>query len=90
MKATIHECTQVDELDLVITSQTEVELPEDSLSFLQKHVGGYIDIYHHKPTGRDWVLNDEGLLLGMPLNPFAWEQGVQLVGTIIEIHGCLD
>jgi hypothetical protein len=57
---------------------------------MQKAVGGLIEIYHYDITGRDWVMNEEGLILDLPLNPWALEQGVEVYGNIIEIHGILD
>jgi len=91
MKATIHHCKWIDEIQGIAHYSTElVELPPKSLDFLQREVGGYIDIWHNEKTGRDWVINDEGILLGLPLNKFALEQNLGLCGTIIEVHGVLS
>lgn len=68
----------------------EIELPKlNRLQFMQKTVGGLIDIYYHQETGRDWIINDEGLLDELPLNAWALHQGLEVAGTIIEIHGVL-
>lgn len=69
-------------------STSEIEIPEkDSLKTLQDLVGGYIEVYHHE--GRNWVVNEEGLLEGLPFNPFAMKHGLNLAGSIVEIHGVL-
>jgi len=89
MLATIHRSEWLnDNRDMSTFCQKTVELPRDGLlEFLQEQVGGYIDIYHHQ--GRDWVINDEGLLLKLPGNLFAIEHGLNICGTIVEIHGRL-
>lgn len=86
MKATIHKCECLN--NITIISSEDVELPKrDRLKFMQDIVGGLIDIYHH--NGRDLVVNDEGILLGLPLNPWAKKQKLNLFGSIIEVHGVL-
>ncbi len=88
MKAKIHKCEWLIEGIIARVSREEVDVPKKNrLEFLQKEVSGLIDIYEH--NGRDLVVNDEGLLLGLPLNQWASEQGLNLAGTIIEIHGKL-
>jgi hypothetical protein len=91
MTATLHACVWKDDSHTIALIDTkEIEIPQKNrLQFLQNLVGGLIDIYHHEPTGRDWVLNDEGLLDGLPLNNFARAQGLDIAGTIVEIHGQL-
>lgn len=89
MKATIHRIYIFD--SVVMSVADEIELPKaDSLSYMQKIVDGYIDIYYHERTKRDWIVNDKGLLLELPLNPWALAQGLQIAGNIIEIHGVLE
>lgn len=89
MKATIHYVEHNESEDIILYRKEDVELPtKKRLEFLQEKVGGLIDIYHH--NGRDWVLNDEGILLYLPLNIFAFENGLKLFGTIVEVHGILD
>ncbi len=92
MRATVHKCEWKDQEKRIATvSSYDVELPrKEQLEFLQKLVGGYIDIYHHRPDGRDWVINDEGILELLPLNPFGLQRELMLCGTIVEIHGRLD
>lgn len=91
MKATIHKVAWLDkEKRQVITYKQEVTLPfstESRLNALQRYVGGYIDIYHHK--GDDLVVNDEGYILEEPLNNWAFNQGLKLFGTIVQVHGRL-
>ena len=87
MKATLH-LIRLEE-GCLLRGRIHVELPtKDRLKYMQKVVDGLIDIYHHQ--GRDWVVNDEGLLLDLPLNPWALEQGLQIAGNIIEVHGVLE
>lgn len=89
MKATIHHCNWITGSNVMANIKTEeVELPKEGLlEYLQNLVGGWIEIYHH--NGHDLVFNEEGLLKGLPLNPWAYFQGFHFVGTIIEIHGLL-
>jgi Domain of unknown function (DUF3846) len=89
MKATIHRCEWIGKGRVIAkVSEEEVEIPvHNRLEFLQGIVGGLIDVYHH--YGRDLIVNDEGLLEGLPLNPWAHEQGLGLVGNIVEVHGKL-
>jgi hypothetical protein len=90
MKATVHKCFWAVDNESHIEMHIEVELPKESvLEYLQKQVDGLIDIYHHEPTGRDWIVNDEGILLDLPMNRWAYDQGLGLCGTIVEIHGIL-
>ena len=89
MKAIVHKCEWMNkELGIANFSSYETELPKKGiLEFLQKLVGGLIEVYHHK--GKDLVLNEEGLLLGLPLNPWARGKGLPIVGTIVEVDGIL-
>lgn len=91
MKATVYKVAWFNkEKKQVITHRQEIELPSDTerrLKALQKLVGGWIDIYHHK--GDDLVINDEGYILEEPLNNWAFDQGLNLFGTIVRIHGQL-
>lgn len=91
--ATIHKCEwEDDKQNSALYSKNTIKLPvKNRLEFLREVVAGPIDVYHHEPTGRDWVINDEGLLLGLPLNPFSTcYHDLEICGTIIEIHGILD
>jgi hypothetical protein len=57
------------------TDGTEHEyLPKDdkfTLEELQSAVGGMIEVAPNSPQGKVLLVNEEGLLLGLPLNPFA-------------------
>jgi len=91
MKATIHKIEWLDkEKGEVLTYKQEVTLPcnsESRLKALQRYVGGWIDIYHHE--GDDLVINDEGYIIEEPLNHWAFDQGLELFGTIVQVHGQL-
>ena len=84
---------------LVLTDKTR-------LKTLQNLVGGYIEVIHiidlvaslkdTKPKGKDLVINEEGKLLNLPVNP--WSQHValnsiwqseQFRGNIILVEGKL-
>jgi len=53
------------------TSRQVWDLSEDStLAHLQKAVGGHVDVVALSPWLDMWV-NDEGILLGLPVNPVA-------------------
>lgn len=53
--------------------ETDIE-PEDGKFFgleeLQRYVGGYIEV-HTLDDGRLIVINEDGLLMGLPQNPLA-------------------
>ena len=89
MKATIHKCEWLDDDQRIAKiSREEIELPKKNrLEFLQKIVGGLIDFVYL--DDKDLIINDEGLLLNLPLNPFAISLGYHLVGNIVEVHGKL-
>ncbi len=89
MKATIY---RTDE------SVSVVDLPdgmEERLEFLQKAVGGYIEIITVK--GKHLVLNEEGKLFGLPSNLSGIEitrntrwENENLCGDIVLIEGKLE
>lgn len=90
MKATFYKCEWMMKGVVADYSEETIELPEDSgarLDKLKKLVGGWIDIYNHE--GNDVVLNDEGLLLELPLNPWAHRKGLTLAGNLVVIDGKL-
>lgn len=88
MKAILHRAEWMLKGVMIDATSEEIEIPKKgSLEYLQKLVDGYIEVYHHK--GRDLVINEEGLLIGLPLNPWAFSQGLELVGNVIEIEGVL-
>lgn len=92
MKATVYKVDRSPEdLEIVFFSTDRITLSDDvesRLTQLQKIVGGWIDIYNH--NGDDIVINDEGLIIGEPLNFWAASQGLQLYGTIVKIDGKLE
>lgn len=67
------------------------DFKEPALESLQKEVGGCIEVVHPKylPRGFCMVVNDEGLLMGLPLNRFCSvlygtpEHGQPIVGTAV-------
>ncbi len=88
MKATVHECKWMIEGEVASFRSFTIEFDENECyDILSGHVGGLIDVCHI--DGKDIVVNDEGLLLNMPLNPWAKAQDMYLVGTIIECEGRL-
>lgn len=63
-------------------SPYEVEL-ENSLGAMQRRVGGTIEAVY-EPGGRDAALicNDEGKLLGLPLNRALWDEEGEIYDVI--------
>lgn len=68
--------------------------PKTRLEALQKLVDGYIEVIHI--NGNDVVLNEEGRLLNLPINPLSYEVGKNSIweneifrGNIIVIEGRL-
>ena len=58
-----------------------------SLETLQGIVGGLIEVVH-LPGGRMLVVNEEGLILGLPANPRARGlSGIHLVGPAVLLEG---
>lgn len=89
MNATVHKCEWLVGKVCAKIETLEIKLSKkDRLKRLQEIVGGYIEIVHWK--GKDLVINEEGLLLGLPINQWALAQGLNLVGNIVEIDGLLD
>lgn len=75
------------------------DFKEPALESLQKEVGGCIEVVHPKylPQGFCMVVNDEGLLMGLPLNRFCSvlygtpEHGQPIVGNgVILKEGFVD
>lgn len=93
MKATIHNCYWLNKPIMAEISTEEVDLPEkDRLKYLQKIVDGLIEVVSVEIDGvmKDLIVNEEGLLIDLPMNPWAQGKGLSLAGTVIEIHGQLD
>ena len=61
---------QEDEATIWHVAPAEFE-PGQSLPLLQRVCEGYVDVVHDPRLGIDIWVNDEGLLIGMPLNPLA-------------------
>lgn len=86
MKATLYKVDGSKE-PLTLTKKNRLET-------LQKLVGGYIEVINI--NGKDLILNEEGLLLDLPLNPWSqyltfktvWE-GQWFSGDIVLIDGVL-
>lgn len=85
-------------------TKEEVTIPEkDRLDYLQGIVGGLIEVVNittfddEESDGKDLILNEEGLLLDLPPNPWSqligfnsiWEAQT-FFGDLILIDGCLD
>ena len=61
----------------------EVEI-ENTLEALQKQVGGYIETLTLIPCKAVMIVNEEGLLLGLTINPAASAlAGVKIVGPAL-------
>lgn len=89
VKATVHRCEWFVEGQIASMDTEEIELDRsEDLEKMQKIVGGLIAITTHK--GKDLVVDDEGIIKGLPLNNWAKRQGLNLCGTVIEVHGELD
>lgn len=91
MRATIHRVEWFNKVKgEILTFRQEISLPcelESRLRALQRYVGGCIDIYHHE--GDDIVMNDEWCVLDEPINNWAFARGLQICGTIVQVHGRL-
>ena len=68
-----------------VGKEPEVREIPDGLKPLQDVVGGYIDIRHIDPLGLDLLVNDEGLINGMPLNRIDPYLGQPLAGDFAVI-----
>ena len=73
---------------LVITADNEIReevLPhKDTLQFLQGCVGGLIQVPGYFGERLTMYVNEEGLLMGLPVNKIAtWVLGYSLVGDVV-------
>lgn len=58
-----------------------------TLEQMQEMVGGYIEIVPSLKEGHVLIVNEEGLLQNLPLNPAASElAGRPIVGVALQIH----
>lgn len=86
MKATLYKVDGSKE-PLTLTKKTRLET-------LQKLVGGYIEVINI--NGKDLILNEEGIILELPMNPWSqyltfktvWE-GQWFCGDLVLIDGVL-
>lgn len=71
-----------------MTTVTYIDSGSPSLKQLQEEVNGYIEIVALR-DGRQLVVNEEGLLLGLPFNPEATAlnvavgNGQSIVGNVV-------
>lgn len=84
-------------------TKEKIKIPKiNRLEFLQKIVDGLIEIVHiikfqnENPIGNDLIMNEEGLLIDLPINPFSLEiahnsiwEGQLFRGDLILIDGIL-
>lgn len=65
------------------TDGTTQEVEINTLEDMQKAVGGYIEIFFrdNMEQGFDYYANEEGLLIGLPVNPFFTE----IVGDVLKV-----
>ena len=70
---------------IIKTDGTQEELTDLSLSSLQKAVGGYIELVSlPKDEGELMIVNEEGLIHGLPVNPCACQLAEQIiVGDVV-------
>lgn len=86
MKVNIHYCEWLGEGIAEVYSK-EIEIGSGSVDVfvkeMQKLVGGYFEIVRH--AGKLLYVDEEGLLKRKPLNPWAMQRGLKLVGTVVEV-----
>lgn len=68
------------------TDGTVVDVPipkgtMNKLTALQNLVGGFIEIVEHIHPGRVVIVNEDGLVLGLPPNPFKFKK--RYVGDVV-------
>ena len=89
MKAIIYRCEWINEKEnLALINIEEITIPKKNrLKFLQKTVGGLIEVYNYK--GKDLIFDEEGLFKNYPPNLHFFNKGIRLFGTVIELQGTL-
>lgn len=89
--AKMHKCEWIG-ANLAEAYTCEIQLESENIKSrvkeLQELVGGYFDVVRYKD--KLLYVDDEGLLKNKPLNPWATERGLHLVGTIIEVNASDD
>ena len=67
-------------LKITCTGMEQLEL-DNTLSAMQEQVDGYIDVFHFGRKDARGICNEDGIYIGLPLNPFA------TLMTDIALHG---
>jgi hypothetical protein len=90
MKATVHSCEwKSRKHGFAVFDEYEVELSEETmLEELQKLVGGLIELVV-MDDGTELIVNEEGIMLDLPLNKWALANNLILGGTVVKLHGKL-
>lgn len=74
---------------LVHYSPSDFELPQNEIwEFLQNNFGDDVDFQTHQ--GDHLAFDENGSVKDLPWNYWAMQQGLQLKGTVIQIHGKLN
>ena len=69
------------------TDRTIEQKPMTELKDFQSAVGGYIEVAGNDEQGRFIIVNEEGLIKGLPVNPyFPWLVGNVVVATDEEFN----
>lgn len=73
----------------LIPANSDIEVSDftiNDLSDIQKAVGGYIEVIYHDTTGvKCLVVNEEGTIIGLPVNNRASRMlGYPLFGNVLE------
>ena len=90
MKAIVHKSEWGDaDRTLIMGTDETLELSDNyTLGDLQFLVGGNIELVHYE--GKHLIVNEEGRLKGLPLNLWADNRGLHLVGNVVELEGFLN
>lgn len=69
------------------TDRTIEQKPMNSLEDFQAAVGGYVEVVGHDEDGNYILANEEGLMIGLPANPFwSWLKGNIVVASPKEFN----
>lgn len=75
-------------ITLIPVAGQKVTLSKDDLSTMQAAVGGLVEVIRHIPAGGVLLVNEEGLMTGLPYNPEASRlAGQPVVGPAVHIKG---
>lgn len=86
VKAILHSCEWMgDRITKISNDWVEIDnsSTEAFVNHMQKLVGGYFEIVRH--NGKLLYVDDEGLLKNKPLNFWASQKGLHLVGNVVEV-----